>query len=50
MTLIFDPAKKVLYAADAGHGFATARKQIVTAPRTPAREAGTQPQAWQPPR
>lgn len=25
MTLIFDPAKKVLYATDAGHGFALAR-------------------------
>jgi hypothetical protein len=25
MTLIFDPAKKVLYATDAGHGFAVAR-------------------------
>lgn len=26
MTLIFDPAKKVLYATDAGHGFAAARR------------------------
>ncbi len=33
MTLIFEPAKKVLYATDAGHGFAIAWKQIVSFPR-----------------
>ena len=50
MTLIFDSKTKVLYATDAGHGFAIARKQIVTAPHVAAREAGIPPQAWQPPR
>jgi hypothetical protein len=27
MTLIFHPTKKVLYATDAGHGFAVARTE-----------------------